>query len=185
MAASRAGGNYVGLLRGVNVGGKNKLPMAKLQQIFEDAGCREVETYIQSGNVVFVASEARARRVPAAVRRAIADAFGYEVPVVTRASAELRKVIRANPFVREGVDPKALHVAFLADKPTAAEAKALDPDRSPRDRFIVRGREIFLCLPNGVARSKLTNAYLDSMLGTTSTLRNWKTVLRLVEMVAR
>jgi uncharacterized protein (DUF1697 family) len=183
MAASKASGVHVALLRGINVTGKNKLPMAELRQMFEDVGCRDVETYIQSGNVVFAASETRARKVPMAVRQAIADAFGYHVPVVLRSAVELRQAFRGNPFLGEEVDIKALHVAFLDDQPKAAQARALDADRSPPDRFVVRRREIYLCCPKGLARSKLTNAYFDSKLGTTSTLRNWKTVTRLVEMV--
>jgi uncharacterized protein (DUF1697 family) len=176
---------YVALLRGINVSGKNKLPMDDLRRIFEDAGCRDVETYIQSGNVVFAASDARARRAPHLVREAIAGGFGHHVPVVLRSAAELRKAFRANPFLAEGPELKALHVAFLQEKPTTKQIGSLDPDRSPPDRFAVRGREVYLCLPNGVARSKLTNLYFDSRLGTTSTVRNWKTVTRLVEMIDR
>jgi len=106
-------------------------------------------------------------------------------PRLRATAAELRNPFGANPFLGEQFDPKTLHLAFLADRPTATRVRALDPDRSPADRFVLRGREIYLCLPNGVARSKLNDAYLDSTLGTTSTLRNWKTVTRLVEMVDR
>ena len=76
----------------------------------------------------------------------------------------------------------ALHVAFLADKPKAVQVAGLDSERSPPDRFTVRGQEIYLCCPNGLGRSKLTNKYFDSKLDATSTLRNWKTVLQLTEM---
>jgi uncharacterized protein (DUF1697 family) len=130
---------HVALLRGVNVGGKNKLPMKELAELFEVAGCSDVATYIQSGNVIFCA----------------------------------KTVLRA------GAEPGMLHVVFLADEPTRAAIGALDPKRSPGDEFVVRGREIYLRCPNGMGRSKLTNAYFDSKLSTTSTLRNWRTVLEL------
>jgi uncharacterized protein (DUF1697 family) len=172
----------VALLRGINVGGKNKLPMKELAAMFTDVGCAAVQTYIQSGNVVFEAKRALARRVPALITEAIAERFGYGVPVVTRAEGEYQRVLDANPFLREGVDPKALHVAFLADRPTSQVA-SLDPNRSPPDKLEVIGREIYLFCPNGIARTKLTNDYFDLKLGTTSTMRNWRTVLKLGKLL--
>ncbi len=173
---------HVALLRGINVGGKNKLPMVRLAALFAGAGCAEVRTYIQSGNVVFSASEALARRVPDLLSRAIADELGLEVPVLTRTGAELRDVVRQNPFLRAGADLQSLHVGFLAAPPPASRVALLDPKRSPPDEFIVKGREIYLRLPNGAGKSKLTNQYFDSRLGTISTVRNWRTVLQLLEM---
>lgn len=173
------------LLRGVNVSGKNKLPMAELARMFEDAGCRNVETYIQSGNVVFWASATRAGRIPSLVREAISERFGYHVPVVIRSAASLASMARTNPFVAEGADHETLHVAFLASTPTPSQLASLDPDRSPPDRFAARGAEIYLCCPNGLGRSKLTTTYFDAKLDTTTTIRNWRTVTRLLQMVDR
>jgi len=173
---------HVALLRGINVGGKNRLPMKSLSALFTDARCTDVQTYVQSGNVTFGATPSLARRIPAVIENAIADQFGLRVPIVTRTAAELHAAAKGNPFVSDETDTGTLHVAFLAAEPTPAQVAALDPDRSPPVEFAVRGREIYLRLPNGVARSKLTNAYFDSRLGTTSTLRNWRTVLKLVEL---
>jgi uncharacterized protein (DUF1697 family) len=106
------------------------------------------------------------------------------VPVVLRSAAELRAVVRGNPFLEAGADPATLHVAFLADRPTAAAAASLDPARSPPDAFAVRGREVYLHLPNGGARSKLTTAWLDARLDTVSTVRNWRTVERLLALAS-
>jgi uncharacterized protein (DUF1697 family) len=102
--------------------------------------------------------------------------------VVTRTAGELRGVLRGNPFLRAGAEAETLHVMFLADRPTPARVAALDSRRSPPDEFEVKGREVYLRLPNGGARTKLTNAYFDAKLATTSTVRNWRTVLKLVEM---
>ena len=181
-AGTRELGTLVALLRGVNVSGKHPLPMNDLAAMFVDAGCGDVQTYIQSGNVVCQASQGLARRVPALVTAAIADRFGFRVPVVTRTAGELRRIVRDNPLVRAGVDAGALHVVFLAHRPVAAKLAALDPNRSPPDVYAVRGREIYLHCPNGLARTKLTNAYFDTKLATTSTTRNWRTVLRLLEL---
>jgi uncharacterized protein (DUF1697 family) len=176
---------YVALLRGINVGGKNKLPMKDLVAMFCAAGCEDVEAYIQSGNVLFKARPPVAAKVPAAIASTIGARFGYRIPVVVRTAGEVEDVARSNPFLAAGQSPDTLHVAFLADKPRAGGVATLDAGRSPPDEFIVRGREIYLHLPNGVARSKLTSAYFDSILGTTSTMRNWKTVQRLLELTAR
>lgn len=173
---------HVALLRGINLAGKNRLPMQGLSELLTDAGCTDVRTYIQSGNVVFQAGPGLALTIPSLIEKAIRDRFGISVPVVTRSAAELRRAAQANPYLARDKDTSLLHVAFLAAKPTAAQIKSLDPDRSPPDEFIVRDRQVYLRLPNGVGRTKLTNAYLDSKLGTTSTLRNWRTVLKLVEM---
>ena len=99
-----------------------------------------------------------------------------------RTADELEKVVKRNPFNKIGADPKRLHVSFLENRPSASAVRGLDPDRSPPDEFVVSGREIFLYCPNGVARTKLTNQYFDSKLRTVSTVRNWKTVLKLVEL---
>lgn len=173
---------YVALLRGINVGGKNRLLMADLAEMFARAGCADVRTYIQSGNVVFAAGAAAAGRVPRAVPAMVLERFGFAPSVIVRTGSEVAGVVAGNPFLEEGADPAALHVGFLDGAPSAARIASLDPDRSPGDRFAVKGREMYLHLPNGVARSKLTNAYLDRALATMSTFRNWRTVLKLAEM---
>jgi uncharacterized protein (DUF1697 family) len=173
---------YVALLRGINVGGKNSLPMDSLRKIFLAVGCREVETFIQSGNVVFQAVERVACAVPQAVSEDISKRHGLRVPVVLRSAQELRRAAKANPFLRTGVPVATLHVAFLAARPTTTRLASLDPLRSPPDEAVAIGQEVYLRLPNGAGRTKFTNAYLDSTLGTVSTMRNWNTVLTLVEM---
>jgi uncharacterized protein (DUF1697 family) len=176
---------HVALLRGVNVGGKNSLPMADLAAMFTAAGCTEVRTYIQSGNVVFVAKAAVAARVPTVVAAAIEKRFGFQSPVVVRTADALRLVGEKNPFLSSRVDTTRLHVAFLADAATAARVATLDPKRSPPDAFRVAKdrRELYLHFPNGAGKTKLTNVYLDKTLGTVSTMRNWNTVTKLIELV--
>ena len=173
---------YVALLRGVNVGGKNLLPMKDLASLFAGAGCADVRTYIQSGNVVFKASPAKAGRLPALIAKGIADRFGYRTPVLLRSVEELGETVRNNPFLQAGASENWLHVLFLADQPDAGRVAALQPDRSPPDAYRVCGREIYLQCPNGVGATKLTNAWFDSKLTTISTGRNWRTVLKLLEL---
>lgn len=169
------------LLRGINVGGKNMLPMKALAEIFVAAGCTEVRTYIQSGNVVF--RPGRKSDLGAVVRAGIEARFGLKVPVIVRSAEELLEAGAGNPLLKAGVDEAWLHVMFLEDEPTAAMVAGLDAKRSTPDEFVVRGREVYLHLPNGAAKTKLTNAYFDAKLKTVGTQRNWRTVMTLTEMM--
>jgi uncharacterized protein (DUF1697 family) len=175
---------YLALLRGINVGGKNKLPKKDLKELFVAAGCDNVRTYIQSGNVVFEATAAVAARLPDQMATLIQERFGLRSPVVVRTAAELAGVVAGNPFLKAGAPEDELHVYFLAAEPSASRIETLDPARSPGDEFVVRGREVYLRLPNGMARTKLTNDYIDRRLATTSTARNWRTVTKLYEMMS-
>lgn len=173
------------LLRGINLGGRHRITMGELARVFTEAGAARVETLIQSGNVAF---EAAPRAVPELVEAAAAalrQRLGTEIPVIVRSVAELAAVTRKNPFLLRGEDPERLHVAFLREKPAPAAVAALDPGRSKPDAFVVQGREIYLCLPHGVARTRLTNDWFDRSLDTKSTLRNWRTTLSLLELASR
>ncbi len=133
---------YVALLRGINVGGNKKVPMAALAEVFRAAGCSAIRTYIQSGNVVFEAPPARATKLALSLAGRIEDRFGFEVPVVVRTAAALEEVARKNPFLGDAaVDVERLHVAFLADAPSKAGVGRLDPARSPPDAFRLVGSE--------------------------------------------
>jgi uncharacterized protein (DUF1697 family) len=173
---------HVALLRGINVGGKNMLPMKDLAGMFDAAGCTDVRTYMQSGNVIFEAP-AGAPGIADKITANIEKRFGFRIPVILRTSRQLLKAIRDNPFLAAVEDQRWLHVYFLANAPNARAIAGLDPARSAPDAFHVRGQEIYLHLPNGMGRSKLTNAYFDAKLSTISTARNWATVLKLSEMM--
>ncbi len=182
--AGAGGRAVVALLRGINVGGRNKLAMADLSAIFVDAGCTQVQTYIQSGNVCCVAPTEIVARLSEIVTARIADGLDLHVSMTLRTAAQMGKIVAANPYVAAGADPAALHVAFLADRPSKARVAALDPARSPGDSFVAVGSEVYLHVPGGVARTRLTNAWLDSSLGTICTVRNWRTVTTLADMIA-
>jgi len=173
---------YAALLRGINVGGKHIVPMKDLAEIFATAECKDVRTYIQSGNVVFTCTNNVAAGLCRSLEKKIEARYGFPAPVVLRSHEELAQVSRSNPFLKAGKAEQTLYVSFLANEPAAEAVAKLDPQRSPGDEFRVIGREIYLHFPNGAGRSKLTNAYFDSRLSTTSTSRNWATVLKLLEM---
>ena len=175
---------HVALLRGINVGGKNMLPMKELVGLFSAAGCGEVATYIQSGNIVFCAEDKVVKQLDRVIAKQVEERFGLKVPVVLRTASELDAVIRGNPFLKAGAAEEMLHVLFLADRPSADLVAGLDPSRSAPDEYVVVGRDIYAKLVTGAAKTKLTNAYFDSKLKTVSTMRNWRTVLKLAEMTA-
>jgi uncharacterized protein (DUF1697 family) len=173
---------HIALLRGINVGGKNMLPMKELVGLFSAAGCGEVVTYIQSGNIVFCAEDKVVKQLDRVIAKQVEDRFGLKVPMVLRTSLELDAVVRGNPFLKAGAGEEMLHVLFLADRPSADLVAGLDPARSAPDEYVVVGRDIYAKLVTGAAKTKLTNAYFDSKLKTVSTMRNWRTVLKLAEM---
>jgi uncharacterized protein (DUF1697 family) len=176
---------YVALLRGVNVGGKNLVPMARLRSALEKRGIEGVTTILQSGNVVLRSAKGE-KAVAALLGDTIDDAFGLRVTVAVRSEAQLAGVASTNPFLEEGDsrDPSSLHVAFLTTRPAAAAIARLDPDRSPPDAFAVAGREVYLSYPAGSGRTRLTLDYLERMLGVEGTARNWRTVQRLAAAVS-
>ena len=177
----------IALIRGINVGGKNILPMADLRAMCERLGLREARTYIQSGNVVFSAGTRELARAAAALEGAIEKKCGFRARVVVRTLHEVRGVIAGNPFAggRGGADVPdgaKLLVMFLADEPTAAAKKAVAAIKSDPERVRLVGREAYLDFPNGAGKSKLPMAVVEKALGVAGTCRNWNTVGKLVEM---
>jgi uncharacterized protein (DUF1697 family) len=171
------------LLRGINVGGRNRVPMADLRALLASLGCEDVSTYVQSGNVVCRAAgppEVLAGRLGAAITAEL----GLTVPVVGRTAAEWAATVAANPLCDLDDDPTRLHVTFLAGLPDpervdalVAEAGALAPEV-----VAVSGRDVYLHLPSGYHRAKLNQAFLERRLGQVATARNWRTVLALADL---
>jgi uncharacterized protein (DUF1697 family) len=157
--------------------------MTSLAAMFTAAKCGNVATYIQSGNVVFSADVKVAAKVNALVGKSIREQFGFQTTLLLRSQADIERIEKTNPYFKEDLPLDNLYVMFLADQPAPERAAALDPNRSPPDQFTLAGNEIFLYLPNGAGRTKLTNAYFDSKLKTVSTARNWRTLQKLLAMM--
>lgn len=174
---------FVGLLRGINVGGHHVIPMSVLTEIFLGAGCYDVRTYIQSGNVIFSAPPNVVEELPERVAESMTDVVGFAAPLILRSANQWHNTIWDNPYLEFGVEPKELHVLFLSDMPLPAFVETLDPFHSKPDTFAVCNQEIYLHLTDGVAGSKLTSTYFDARLNLISTSRNWQTVLRIGEML--
>jgi uncharacterized protein (DUF1697 family) len=171
---------YIALLRGINVGGSRKIHMADLREIFAAAGCEDVGSYIQSGNVVFTHAAEDTDKLTAELEHRIEEETGFDVPVILRTAEAWDGVVERNPY--PDAEPAALHAVFLARPPAAGAVAAFDAERFAPEEFTVVGREVYLHLPGGMGRAKLPPAL--PLIRGIGTARNWRTVLKLAELSA-
>ena len=170
---------HIVLLRGINIGSRNRIAMPKLRDALAAAGFDDVRTYLQSGNVV-LGSGAKAEDVARKVGRVIAKEFGLDIAIVTRTRAQVAKVVELNPLGKVAKNPKRYQVSFLAAKPSRDVVRRVEEAAAPRERVVVHGREIYAWHPEGVARSRLWALLAGQSLGVTATARNWTTVEQLL-----
>jgi uncharacterized protein (DUF1697 family) len=170
-------GVWVALVRAINLGKRNRVPMAELRRVFEDAGCASVRTYIQSGNVLF--QHGAPDRT--ALERVVAEEFGIETSIVLRSAKQIRALASARPF---GDETPSSYVMFLADKPPRPRLKELLQLDVADDLIEPVGADLAVQYPTGFHRARLTVARVESILGVPATLRNWRTVVRLGELAA-
>ncbi|MCG2586577.1 DUF1697 domain-containing protein [Massilia sp. TS11] len=175
---------YIALLRGINVGGKNLLPMKSLAAPMEAIGCQAVRTYIQNGNVVFQHAEASPAALARAIGAAIGQTHGFTPDVLVLSAAELQQAIAANPYPEASAAPTSLHFGFLAAAPASARMDKLDALASNGERYQIIGQVFYLHAPAGIGKSKLA-AGAERAIGVPMTARNWNTVAKLADMCAQ
>jgi len=172
---------YIVLLRGINVGGRNTLPMKELVALLEDLGCQNIKTYIQSGNVVMESTKQTAARLSSKITLEIKKRRGFEPQVLLLELEDVEKAVATNPFPEAESDPKALHVGFLVAVPANPDLKKLESFKQENERFHLNGNLFYLHTPDGIGRSKLArNA--EKLIGVPMTLRNWRTVYKIMAM---
>ena len=172
------------LLRGINIGPRNRIAMPELREALAEAGFGDVRTYVQSGNVV-LSAPGKPGATAREVERLIAERFGLEIAVVVRTTAELARVVEKNPLATVADDPKRYQVSFLDGRLDAATVKKLQAVAAGDEQLVVDGRELYAWHDAGVARSKLWAALADKGLGVTATARNWTTVTKLLELAGK
>jgi uncharacterized protein (DUF1697 family) len=172
---------YLALLRGINVGGKRSVKMADLSRWCHDTGCQDVRTYIQSGNVVCRHTTRSGDALAARLAEVLGERAGFAIPVTVRSAAQWAQVVRDNPFSER--DPAHLHVSFLDGPPPPGAFDGIDRAAFGSEDFAVIGREVYLHLPAGMARTKLPQA-LGLYRRMAATTRNWRTVLTLQDLAS-
>jgi uncharacterized protein (DUF1697 family) len=173
---------YALLLRGVNVGSKNSLPMAELRTMLTKLGCTDVETYVQSGNAVF-GTKLGAAALTKAIEEALEAYMRRPIATTLRTLRQMRAIVDANPFAKVATNPAYLCVTFLSNAPTNAEVAPLHAQEWKPELFEVVGKEIYTWHPNGQGRSPLAAALGKLPLHGAVTTRNWNTVLKVLEML--
>jgi uncharacterized protein (DUF1697 family) len=173
---------FIALLRGMNVGGQKQIKMSTLKLLFEELRFHNVETYIQSGNVIFSSKEKLPEKLEQKISSAIKRKFGFDVRVMVLTPEEIEYVLNNNPFIKRKKESEKLYVTFLAKSPSDENINKLNAiDYSPEE-YIIDGRYIYLFVPNGYGKAKLNNNFFESKLNASATTRNWKTVNKMFEL---
>jgi uncharacterized protein (DUF1697 family) len=170
---------YIALFRGINVGGKNLLPMKDIVAIFDTMNYENIQTYIQSGNVVFQAKNTISETSAGEIGKLILDKKGFEPKILLLSLEELRDAIANNPFATD--NGKALHLFFLESQPHEPNSEQLESIKAKSEEFMLSNNVFYLYAPDGIGRSKLAIG-VEKMLGVPITARNWNTVNALISM---
>jgi uncharacterized protein (DUF1697 family) len=174
---------YIGLLRGINVGGNNKLPMKELVALLQGLGLQQVKTYIQSGNVVFQSDRTDRTVLCNEITAAIAKSHGFAPQFFILTAAEWQAAIAANPFPEGTAEPKSLHLFFLDAVPANPDWSTLEALKAPNERFALIGNVFYLHAPDGIGRSQLAEKFGRGWrVGITA--RNWRTVTEIAQLAA-
>ncbi|MEP0356702.1 DUF1697 domain-containing protein [Paraglaciecola sp.] len=174
--------HFVVLLRGVNVGGNNVLPMKQLSELLVSMGCSAVNTYIQSGNVSLFHPSKSAAKLAADIATNIMSKFGFTISVMAFTFETFEQLVNANPFKHSEREPKTLHLYFLEKTASSPDLQSLEAVKAESESFALLGTVLYLHAPDGIGRSKLT-AKIERCLGVATTARNWNTVSKLLSFV--
>jgi uncharacterized protein (DUF1697 family) len=174
---------YISLLRGINVSGQKKIRMADLKSLYESLGFGNVQTYVQSGNVIFNSPEQDIAKLRNSIEMQIETTFGFSVPVLIRTADDFQHIIENHPFAQE--EEIRVLITFLSGQPEASKLGELSHYKDKVDLFSLGEQEIFLFCPGGYGKTKLSNAFFERKLGVSATTRNWKTVNALYQMASK
>jgi uncharacterized protein (DUF1697 family) len=175
---------YIALFRGINVGGHHKLPMRELVEILTGLDMHNIETYIQTGNVVFESQETNVALLTDSIPAAIRKSHGFAPSVILLSVAEFEKAIAVNPYPDAVSEPKTLHLYFLESEPNNPDLEKLEDLKLNNEEFTLVGKVFYLHAPDGIGRSKLAGQ-VESALGVAVTARNWRTVEKLMSLANR
>lgn len=173
---------YIALLRGINVSGHKMIKMEKLCEVLKELEFEKISTYIQSGNILFKSKIEDEKKLEKMISDLIYKHFGFDVPVIVVTPEDLKTTIKNNPFAKENIALPQPYVAFLSTVPAIWDLEVLKATNFQKDRFVVLEKNMYLHYADGAGSTKLSNAVIEKKLKLTATARNWKTVLKLVEL---
>lgn len=174
---------YISILRGINVSGQKLIKMDALKKMYESLNFKDIQTYVQSGNVVFVASEMETKVLEKMISSTIETEFGFEVPTIVLDVNTLKNIIDGNPFAKDKTkDSSFLHITFLADPPKAFDKESIEHKKLINEEIEFTPNAIYLYCPNGYGKTKLNNNFFESKLNVNATTRNWKTANELLKL---
>ena len=174
------------MLRGVNVGGHNRVKMDDLKKLCTSLKLRDPQTYVQSGNIVFSTDERDLDKLRKSLESAIHKKFGFHSDVILRSAKDLREVVAGNPFAkRKDIHPGKLLVTFFSADPGEAARKQARAIKTDPEELFIEGREAYVYFPNGAGRSKLNWSLIPKTLKVQGTARNWNSVTKLLEMAEK
>ena len=171
---------FITMLRGINVSGQKKIKMEDLKKHYESLNFDQVQTYIQSGNVIFNTTLQDTSEIVNRIKNKINQEFGFEVTVIVRTPEELKDVVDNNPYSER--DLSKVLVTLLSDDQYDYSIDELLKAKTDQEEFTIMGKEIYLFLPHGSGRTKLTNNFFEKKLGVKATTRNWRTVNKILEI---
>jgi uncharacterized protein (DUF1697 family) len=173
---------FIALLRGINVSGQKKIKMSDLKLLFEEMGFKDVQTYIQSGNVIFSSKEISVDKLELKISSAIKRKFGFDVQVIILSQEEIEYTLKNNPFIKRKKEDDRLYVTFLSNAPSKENIQRLNSTDYSPEEYIIDGKLVYLYLPNGAGKAKINNNLFENKLKVDGTTRNWKTVNALSEL---
>ncbi len=171
-------------MRGINVSGQKLIKMEDLRELMKSAGFENVQTYIQSGNIVFDSKETSKEKTGGKIKELIKGKYGWDVGILMLDHADLAKAIKENPFLKEkDVNLKQVYVAFLSEEPKTENIEKFAAANVENDVAVIDGTVMYLKYFHGAGKTKLTNALIENKLKVTATTRNWNTTLKLMDML--
>lgn len=177
---------YISILRGINVSGKNLIKMDALRKSYENAGFFNVQSYVQSGNIIFQSDSEHTQELEQKIIQLIKQDFGLDIPVFVLSVNQLKSVIEKNPFVKQTEkDPSFFHITFLSVKPGLYEHSIIESKKAEGEEIAFSDDAVYLYCPDGYGKTKLTNNFIESKLKVTATTRNWKTANELLRIATQ
>jgi len=174
---------YIALLRGINVSGQKKIKMADLREMMVKLEFESVQTYIQSGNIVFKSEEPNRNQLEDQIKNGIAETFGFDVPILVKKRSELAQILQDSPFTKiEDLETNRIYYTLLQKEPEESSLANLSPDDYPNELFHIRKNCVYLNCIKGAGKAKLNNNIIERKLGVSATTRNHRTMVKLLEL---